>query len=1062
MRSGKVSGLWGRLGLLPRLVVMVVLAIMMGGSLRGYLLVRDESAYARAHLQSEIRETRNFLQLLLADPTLAGNLPLLRQIFENEVREHEHIDLIRWQHVGGELEMRKPDPSMLQAPGWFARSLKIAPVQLTRSVESAGKPVGNLSLRIDPTVDINRIWQHLVDHAKVVAMVILLVMVMAAAALRSNLRVLYRLAAAADRFKRGQHDMRVEADGPAETRSLALAFNSMADELADLVNSLHQNHRKFRAIFDQTFEYVGLLDRDGLLIEANQTSLTATGVAATDVIGKPFWDTLWWNHSETERDRLRDAVRRAAGGETVRFEVTHSTPGGAQHVVDFSLKPVVQEDGEIIWLIAEARDISASKQAELALFAEKERIQVTLSSIGDAVITTDVAGRVEYLNPVAEQLTGWTNAEAQGRAAGEVFHIVNENGGHVLDSPILQALESGTVVELESSALLISRHGREVAIEDSAAPIRDRSGAIVGCVLVFHDVSDKRRLLQQITWQAGHDALTKLPNRTLLADRLAQGIANAKRHGKLLVVCFVDLDGFKEVNDAYGHELGDRILIEAARRLSLVLRGGDTVARLGGDEFVLLLTDIGDMNEVEIAVDRMLSEISRAYEIEAREVRLSASVGVTVYPINDVDPDSLLRHADQAMYRAKQAGRNRYCLFDVSLDQQERFRYQEVERISDGLHSGEMQLYYQPKVNMRTGQVIGMEALLRWNHPARGVVQPLEFLPLIENDDLVLDIGYWVLEEALRQISVWLDAGLSLKVSVNLAARHFQEPDFVNQLRNLLALYPSVAPSMLELEILESAALEDVNAVRSIMKACQEFGVSFALDDFGAGYSSLNYLKRLPANTLKIDQSFVRNMLDDAGDLAIIEGVVTMANIFNLDVIAEGVETMEHGLLLMRLGCGSAQGYGIAHPMPAAVVPAWVARFTPHPCWQRWADKRWDLADFPLLVAQHDHVQWVRRVVQAAGGAALHLADSELRDHHHCRFGHWYYGLGRQRYGHMPGYHDLEGIHAKVHAVGTEIIRLRDAGDIPGAEALCPRLLELKTQVQDMLAELQNMVISVH
>ena len=1051
--------MWGRLGLFSRLIITIVLTILCGGSLRGYLLISDESAYARSHHQGEIREAGAFLSPLLKAPGVANNLPLIQQLLDIQVRAREDIKTIRWQAAGATLESSDPEPNLLMAPAWFARMVAIPALEQTLVVEGAGEIYGNLTLRVDPTAAINRLWQHLVDHVKVVAMVIFLVMLMAAAVLRSNLRVLYRLSAAAHRFKRGEHSVRAEVDGPAETRAVALAFNSMADELEGLVHSLHQNHRKFRAIFDQTFEFVALLDRDGLLIEANQSSLEGTGVRATEVIGQPFWDTPWWNYSAAEQERLRDAVRRAALGEFIRFEASHASPDGSLHVVDFSLKPVVQDDGEIIWLIAEGRDISASKKTEMALFAEKEKVQVTLSSIGDAVITTDVAGRVDYLNPVAEKLTGWRNEEAKGRELRAVFNIVNETGGHPLESPVLKALETGTVVELESNALLLSRNGQQVAIEDSAAPIRDRNGSIIGCVLVFYDVSDKRRLLQQMTWQAGHDVLTRLPNRSLLADRLEQAIANANRHGKLLVVCFVDLDGFKEVNDIYGHDLGDQVLVEAARRLTHTLRGGDTVARLGGDEFVLLLTDIGDMDEVESALDRILADISRPYEIEAREVRLSASIGVTVYPINEVDPESLLRHADQAMYQAKQSGRNRYCLFDVNLNQQERFRYQEVERVGQALRLGEMQLYYQPKVNMRTGQVVGMEALLRWNHAERGMVLPMEFLPLIEHEDVILDIGYWVVEETLRQISRWMELGLNVKVSVNLAARHFQEPDFVNQLRSLLALYPNVAPSMLELEILESAALEDIHAVRSIMKACQEFGVSFALDDFGAGYSSLAYLKRLPANTLKIDQSFVRNMLEDAGDLAIIEGVVSMANIFNLDVIAEGVETMEHGLLLLRLGCGAAQGYGIAHPMPAAEVPAWIAGFKPHPCWQRWADTRWDLADFPLLVAQHDHVQWVRRVVQAAGGAPLQLADSELRDHHHCRFGHWYYGHGLERYGYLLGYNDLEALHAEVHALGTEIIRLKEAGDRQAAEVLCPKLLALKAQVLDQLAELQNMVI---
>jgi len=303
--------------------------------------------------------------------------------------------------------------------------------------------------------------------------------------------------------------------------------------------------------------------------------------------------------------------------------------------------------------------------------------------------------------------------------------------------------------------------------------------------------------------------------------------------------------------------------------------------------------------------------------------------------------------------------------------------------------------------------------------------------------------------------------GMYATVSVNLAGRHFQTADLPSQLRDLFELYPTVSPDSLELEILESAALDDIQSVRAIMAACQTLGVRFALDDFGTGYSSLAYLKRLPSNTLKIDQSFVRDMLDDPDDLALIEGVVSLASIFKLGVIAEGVETTEHGVMLMRLGCDAAQGYGIARPMPAADVPAWVAQFRPDPAWLRWANVRWELADFPLLVAQQDHLKWVKQVTTAVSGSTLALNKMELKDHHHCRFGSWFYGKGRERYGHLPVFNELEPIHAQVHEVGSEIIRLRDAGDARAAEVLCPQLLELKDQVLDKLAELQNAMVNL-
>jgi diguanylate cyclase (GGDEF)-like protein/PAS domain S-box-containing protein len=798
---------------------------------------------------------------------------------------------------------------------------------------------GTLMLRADPIPALNIVWSHLTMQLKMAFVAILVILGLAAWALRSNLKTLNLLSVAAYRFEQGDHGVRVEARGAMETVSAVRAFNSMAEKVEQLLQSLQQSESKLRA--------------------------------------------------------------------------------------------------------------------------EKGRAQVTLASIGDAVITTDVAGRVEYLNPLAERLTGWSSEEAQGRELHEVFNVISETARLPLDNLACQSLIDGVAARPEDNSLLLPRAGQEVAIDFSFAPIRNQDGSTLGCVLAFRDISDRLQLMQQITWQAGHDPLTGLPNRSLLADRLEQAISNSQRQDKLLVVSLLDLDGFKEVNDLYGHGLGDLLLNEVAQRFLSELRAGDTIARLGGDEFVLLLSDIEDIDDMEVALDRVLANVARPYQIDGRQVQISASIGVTVYPLNDADPESLLRHADQAMYQAKQAGRNRYSMFDVTLDQQTRSRFKERERIAQALRQGEMQLYYQPKVNMRTGQIIGFEALLRWQHPERGVVCPLEFLPQVEHTDLIVEIGLWVLQEALRQLAEWEKVGMYATVSVNLAARHFQTAGLPSQLRDLFELYPTLSPDSLELEILESAALEDIQSVRAIMAACQTLGVGFALDDFGTGYSSLAYLKRLPANNLKIDQSFVRDMLEDPDDLALIEGVVSLASIFKLGVIAEGVETTEHGVMLMRLGCDVAQGYGIARPMPAADVPAWVAQFRPDPAWLRWADTRWDLADFPLLVAQQDHLKWVKQVTKAASGTAMALTEDELADHRQCRFGFWFYGKGRERYGHLPVFNELEPIHAHVHEIGSEVIRLRDAGDVRAAQALCPKLLELKDQVLDKLAELQSAMVSL-
>ena len=588
--------------------------------------------------------------------------------------------------------------------------------------------------------------------------------------------------------------------------------------------------------------------------------------------------------------------------------------------------------------------------------------------------------------------------------------------------------------------------------------VKNLDGEITHYVAIFSDITALKDNQKKLEHMAHFDALTQLPNRTLLADRLEQNIAHAGRENHLLAVCFLDLDDFKPINDKHGHQVGDKLLINVAARLKQALRTVDSVARLGGDEFVLLITDLSDMEELELILSRVMVEIASPHLIDNLDLRVSASVGVTLYPLDDADADSLLRHADQAMYMAKRSGRNRYHLFDAEEDRQAQSRSQKIEALRLALQNREFALYYQPKVNMRSGKVVGLEALIRWNHPSRGLVYPGEFLPLIENTDFIVEIGDWVIGAACEQLRRWSAEGIDIPVSVNIAAHHLQHPDFVHSLQRHFARHPELAPSHLELEILESAALEDVEGMCRLISACQGMGVRFALDDFGTGYSSLSYLKRLPINTLKIDQSFIRDLLDNPEDMAVIEGVVSLSNVFGRSVIAEGVETVEHGVMLMRLGCDLAQGYGISRPMPAADVPGWIVKFTPDPLWALWAEVPWDYSDFPLLVAQSDHTRWVRTIERLVEGVTLKLDPAELNDHHRCRFGCWYYAQGRTRYGNLPQFTDIEPIHVRVHQIGLEITESMDKRDVEAAKALLPELHQLRGQILGRLDVLQSEV----
>jgi diguanylate cyclase (GGDEF)-like protein/PAS domain S-box-containing protein len=567
------------------------------------------------------------------------------------------------------------------------------------------------------------------------------------------------------------------------------------------------------------------------------------------------------------------------------------------------------------------------------------------------------------------------------------------------------------------------KNGEVFAEMQAISTVHDAQGNIQQYVSLFSDITELKEHESQLERIAHFDALTSLPNRVLLADRLHQGMAQTQRRGQLLAVAFLDLDGFKAINDRHGHSAGDQLLIALADHMKQALREGDTLARLGGDEFVVVLLDLADIEASVPMLNRLLAAAAAPIQVGDYLLQVSASLGVTFYPqTEEVDADQLLRQADQAMYQAKLAGKNRYHVFDAAQDRSLRGHHEHLERIRQALGAHEFVLYYQPKVNMRSGQVIGAEALIRWQHPQQGLLSPAMFLPVIEDHPLAIELGEWVIDTALTQITLWQSLGLDLPVSVNVGAYQLQEANFAARLGELLAAHPQVRPGKLELEVLETSALEDVVGVSRVIDACREIGVMFALDDFGTGYSSLTYLKRLPVTQLKIDQSFVRDMLDDPDDLAILEGVIGLAAAFRRQVIAEGVETVEHGAMLLQLGCDLAQGYGIAHPMPAQALPGWLAAWRPDPAWNKLPLLNRD--DLPVLYAAVDHRAWISAIEH-------HLKDEREApqlDHKLCRFGVW---LGTQelaRQGATPALHAVESLHQRVHVLAAELCELKSGG----------------------------------
>ncbi len=584
---------------------------------------------------------------------------------------------------------------------------------------------------------------------------------------------------------------------------------------------------------------------------------------------------------------------------------------GAQ---DYLIKGQIDARG----LLRSLRYAIERKAMEEALFVEKERAQVTLNCIGDAVACTDSLGKVTFLNLVAEKMTGWSLQEAAGLPLGEVFRILDAASRVASPSPMETAVvEQDCTTHRPSNYVLVRRDGFEIPIEDSVSPIHDREGNATGAVIVFRDVSAARAMADQITHSAEHDFLTGLPNRMLLNDRVNQAIALAPRHHKRVAVLFLDLDGFKHINDSLGHPTGDKLLQSIAKRLVECVRASDTVSRQGGDEFVVLLSEVERSEDTAITARRMLQTVAEAHSIDHHDLHVTTSIGVSVFPDDGLDAETLIKNADTAMYQAKENGRQSYKFFKPAMNVRAVERQAIEESLRRALERQEFAVHYQPKVSLKTGEITGAEALLRWTHPVRGPISPAQFIPIAEDCGLIRPIGNWILREACRQARAWLDAGLPLaSMAVNISAIQFRNENFLQGVFATLE-ETGLEPKFLELELTESVLMKHAESTEVILKTLRARGVQLAVDDFGTGYSSLSYLRRFAIDALKIDQSFVRQITTAPSETTIVTAVISMGRSLNLRVVAEGVETPEELAFLQAHQCDQAQGYYFSRPVVA-------------------------------------------------------------------------------------------------------------------------------------------------
>ena len=552
-----------------------------------------------------------------------------------------------------------------------------------------------------------------------------------------------------------------------------------------------------------------------------------------------------------------------------------------------------------------------------ALFVEKERAQVTLDSIGDAVISTDIRGHVTYLNGVAESLTGWSLGDAAGQPLEEVFQIIDATTREAVQNPMALAIRQNKTVGLTPNCVLIRRDGVEAAIEDSAAPIHDRRGQVTGAVMVFHDVSAARALSLRMSYLAQHDSLTDLPNRILLNDRLNQAMALAHRHQQQLAVLFLDVDRFKHINDSLGHDVGDRLLQSVAQRLLGCVRKWDTVSRQGGDEFVILLSEVTRAQDAAVSAEKILMALSTPHRIDRHDLHVTASIGIVIYPDDGTEAETLMKHADFAMYHAKDSGRSNYQFFTPDMNVRAIKRQSLENGLRHALERQEFVLHYQPTMNLETGAIVGVEALIRWRHPHLGLVPPAQFVPVAEECGFIVAIGRWVLREACRQARAWQDAGLPpMRIAINVSAAELRDKDFVAGVSAILT-ETGLESRYLELELTETYLMQDSTSTAAVLQALKDTDVQLALDDFGTGYSSLSHLKRFPIDTLKIDRSFVRDLTTDADDASIVSAVISMGKSLHMRVVAEGVESREQLAFLHEQSCPEGQGYYFSRPLVA-------------------------------------------------------------------------------------------------------------------------------------------------
>lgn len=812
------------------------------------------------------------------------------------------------------------------------------------------------------------------------------------------------------------------------------------DKILEDISVVQFAETKYRAMFELSSIGMALNDKNGKLLEVNQAYLDIVGYTAAEIHKLTFWDLTPKSYDEQEQLQLKSLKETKRYGP---YEKEYIHKDG--HLVPVLLNGVsITDSDNETYTWSYIQNISERKKIEEAMKLSRR----VFTDTHEGIVITDSDNIIVDVNPSFCRITGYDREEA----IGQPIRILNSGQ----QSPVFFQHMWKELNEMGSwQGEIWNRHkcGEVYAEFLTISTLKDSNENIVNYVGIFSDITQSKSQQQKLSQLAHYDALTGLPNRVLFADRFDLAVAHNNRSGGKLAVCLLDLDDFKPINDKFGHDVGDKLLVEVAERIGSCVRNEDTISRQGGDEFALLFNNIQSYSIFEETIERIHDSLSKPYLIDGHNHVITVSTGITLYP-NDVgDIDTLIRHADQAMYQAKLAGKNHHVLFSPEYNLRAIQKYHQISEIAQALENKEFQLFYQPKVNMRTGETFGAEALIRWVHPTKGIISPLDFLPVIEGTDLELEVGNWVISSAVEQLEIWFQQGIKTKVSINISSNHLLSKTFITNLRDVLARHRTVNPETLQLEILESTALGDLNSITEVIHACQHtsLGIEVALDDFGTGYSSLTHLKNLPVNVIKIDQGFVRDMLDDPSDYAIIDGIIALASSFGRKVIAEGVENDEQGLMLLLMGCEDAQGYNIAKPMPSTDYLQWMESYSPNPCWLNSSNQYKTHGENKTRLFRLASEHWMSRFVENINSSPENVKAWPTMESDTCHCGSWIQQVKQGLISESENVECLKQAHEGLHEIANRMLGEYLDGDLKLAREGLPALQKAYSDMQGAL-----------